>query len=86
MKILAITKRLWMRNAEQIAEIAQSEHVWNLFVRSGLFAHAASNAEAVNEARSILQNKMMRLAKGHPERERTDKALERLKLCSQPAS
>jgi hypothetical protein len=44
-----------MRNAEQIAQIAQSEHIWNLCA-------------------------VTRFAKDHPERQRKEKALERLKL------
>jgi hypothetical protein len=69
-----------VRNAEQIAEIAQSEHIWNSFVRSELFVHAAPNAEVLNEACHILKKKLTRFAEGHPERERKEKALERLTL------
>jgi hypothetical protein len=76
----AITDRHWMRNAEQIADMAQSEYVWNLYIRSKLFLCGASNAEILNEARSILQNKLMLFADYHPELERINKALERLKL------
>jgi hypothetical protein len=72
-----------MNNAEQIAAIAQSEQIWDVFLRSELFVDAAPNREVLNEARSILQNKLTRLSKGHPERKRTEKALERLKLCSE---
>ena len=32
-----------MKNAKQIAEIVQSEHIWNFFVRSKLFTHAVPN-------------------------------------------
>jgi len=71
-------ERLRLRNAEQIAEIAQSEHIWNAFVRSELFVHAAPNAEVLNEACHILKKKLTRFAEGHPERERKEKALERL--------
>jgi hypothetical protein len=67
-----------MKNAEQIAEIAQSEHFWDLFVRSKLFVHAATNPEILDEARDILKNKLIQFAVGHPERERKEKALERL--------
>jgi hypothetical protein len=70
-----------VRNAEQIAGIAQSEHIWNFFVRSKLFAHAAPNAEVLKEARSILENKLICFAEGHPERERKKQALQRLALA-----
>jgi hypothetical protein len=72
-----------MNNAEQIAAIAQSELVWDIFVQSELFANAAPNRDVINEARSIVQNKLTRLSEGHPERQRAEEALERLKLCSQ---
>jgi len=70
-----------VRNAEQIAEIAQSEHIWNSFVRSELFAHAAPNPEVLNEACRILEKKLIRFAEDHPEHERKEKALERLTLA-----
>ena len=69
-----------MKDAEQIAEIAQSEHIWNLFVRSKLFRHAVRDAGALAEARNILQGQLIRFAEGHPERDRKRKAMERLKL------
>jgi len=68
-----------MRNAEQIAEIAQSEHVWTLFVGSELFVHAAPNADVLNEAQGILERQLNRLEENHPERRRKEKALERLR-------
>jgi hypothetical protein len=73
-------ERLRVRNAEQIAEIAQSESIWNSFVQSELFAHAAPNAEVLNEAYNILERKLIRFEEGHPDRERKEKALERLTL------
>jgi len=42
-----------MNNAEQIAAIAQSELVWDIFVQSELFADATPNRDVINEARSI---------------------------------
>jgi hypothetical protein len=68
-----------MKNAEQIAEIAQSEHVWTLFVGSELFVHAAPNTDVLNEAQGILERQMNRLDKNHPEHRRKEKALERLR-------
>jgi hypothetical protein len=73
-----------MRNAEQIAEIAQSDYFWNLFVRSKLFVHAAPNADVLNEACTILQNRLNLFPKGHPEHERKEKALERLMVEAAP--
>jgi len=74
-------ERLRVRNAEQIAEIAQSESIWNSFVQSELFAHAAPNAEVLNEACNILEKKLIRFEEGHPDRERKEKALARLALA-----
>jgi hypothetical protein len=68
-----------MRNAEQIAEIAQSEHVWTLFVGSELFVHAAPNADVLNEAQGLIERQLNRLEENHPERCRKQKALERLR-------
>jgi hypothetical protein len=68
-----------MRNAQQVAEIAQSEHVWTLFEASELFVHAAPNAQVLNEARGILERQLNRLDEKHPERRRKEKALERLR-------
>jgi hypothetical protein len=74
-------ERLRVRNAEQIAEIAQSESIWNAFVQSELFAHAAPNAEVLNEAYHILEKKLIHFEEGHPNRERKEKALARLTLA-----
>ena len=71
-----------MRNVEQIAQIAQSDYIWELFVRSELFVHAAPNAAVLDEACTILRNRLNRLAQDHPERKRQEKALERLKRGS----
>ena len=67
-----------MQNAEQIAEIAQSEHVWNLYVRSSLFPNRISSGKILDEARGILRNKLELSASCLTECERTKKALERL--------
>jgi hypothetical protein len=72
-----------MKNAEQIAAIAQSEQIWDIFRESELFADAAPNREVISEARSIILSKLTRLSEGHPERRRAEKALERLNLCSE---
>ena len=69
-----------MQNAEQIAEIAQSEHVWNLYVRSGLFPHRISSGKILDEARGILRNKLELSASCLTGCERTKKALERLNV------
>ena len=66
-----------MRSAEQITEVAQSECVWDLYVRSG-----ASDPEALNEARRILETKSVAFASCHLERERVIKALERINVLS----
>jgi hypothetical protein len=70
-----------VRNAEQIAEIAQSEHIWKVFVQSELFVHAVPNPEVLNEACNILEKKLIRFAEGHPDRKRKEKALARLTLA-----
>ena len=67
------------KNAKQITEIVQSEHIWNFFVRSKLFRHAAPNEAVLNEACNILENRLSHYSEGHPERERKEKAVERLK-------
>jgi hypothetical protein len=68
-----------MKNAEQIAEIAQSEHIWTLFVGSELFVHATPSADVLSEARDILERQLNRLDENHPERGRKERALERLR-------
>ena len=75
----ALTERRGMRNAEQIAEIAQSEPIWTLFVGSELFVHAAPNADVLSEAQAILERQLNRLDDNHPERGRKERALERLR-------
>ena len=42
-----------MQNAKQIAEIVQSEHIWNFFARSKLFTHAVPNEAVLNQARLL---------------------------------
>jgi hypothetical protein len=67
-----------MKAAEQIAEIAQSDHIWELFVRSKLFVHAAPNAAVLDEACAILRSRLNRMAENHQERARKEKALQRI--------
>jgi hypothetical protein len=69
-----------MRIAEQIAEIAQSEFVWNLYVESELFSHRGLSGEVLSEARSILHIKLKLSANCLTECERTEKALQRLEI------
>jgi hypothetical protein len=71
-----------MRSAEQITEVAQSEYVWDLYVRSGISRSGASDLDALNEARRILETKSMAFANCHLERERVIKALERINVLS----
>ena len=44
-RIIRITEKQRMGNAKQIAEIAQREHLWQLFVQSNVFGYAVPNAE-----------------------------------------
>jgi hypothetical protein len=46
-----------------------------------LFVHAAANTEVLNDARKILEKKLIRFAEGHPERVRKERALERVTLA-----
>jgi hypothetical protein len=71
-----------MRSAEQITEVAQSEYVWDLYVRSGILRSGASDPDALNEARSTLETKSVAFANCHLERERVIKALERINVLS----
>jgi hypothetical protein len=71
-----------MRQAEQITEVAQSEYVWDLYVRSGILRSGASNPDTLNEARRILETKSTAFANCHLERERVIKALERINVLS----
>ena len=71
-----------MRSAEQITEVAQSEYVWDLYVRSGISRSGASDLDALNEARRILETKSVAFANCHLERERVIKALERINVLS----
>jgi hypothetical protein len=71
-----------MRWAEQITEVAQSEYVWDLYVRSGVLRSGASDTDALNEARRILETKSMAFANCRLERERVIRALERIKVLS----
>ena len=71
-----------MRSAEQITEVAQSEYVWGLYVRSGILQSGASDPDALNEARRILETKSVAFANCHLERERVIKALERINVLS----
>jgi hypothetical protein len=71
-----------MRWAEQITEVAQSDYVWDLCVRSGVLRSDPSDADALNEARRILETKSMAFANCRLERERVIRALERIKVLS----
>jgi len=53
-----------MKNAKQITEIVQSEHIWNFFVRSKLFTHAVPNEAVLNQARNILENRLSHYSAG----------------------
>jgi hypothetical protein len=77
-----IEKGISMRWAEQITEVAQSEYVWDLYVRSGVLRSGASDTDALNEARRILETKSMAFANCRLERERVIRALERIKVLS----
>lgn len=71
-----------MRWAEQITEVAQSEYVWDLYVRSGILRSGVSDPDALNEARRILETKSIAFANCRLERERVIKALARIKVLS----
>jgi hypothetical protein len=71
-----------MKDAQRIAKIAESAYIWNLFVESGLFAYATPTREVLEEARVILENDLKRLSENHPDLERKQKALQRLKIIN----
>jgi hypothetical protein len=59
-----------MKDAQKIAEIAQSAYIWDLFISSGLFARTRPSDETLEEAQIFLRAALRRRPVGHPERER----------------
>jgi hypothetical protein len=70
-----------MKDAQKIAEIAQSAHIWDLFVSSGLFARARPSKETLEEAQNFLRTALGRRPDGHSERGRMPRACARLEAA-----
>jgi len=44
-----------MKDAQKIAEIAQSDYIWDLFVSSGLFARARPSKETLKKPKFLFE-------------------------------
>jgi hypothetical protein len=70
-----------MKDAQKIAEIAQSAYIWDLFVSSGLLARARLGNVTLEEAQNSLQTALQQRPEGHSERERMLSACARLEAA-----